>query len=405
MPKKSVFFDLFSGHRGIDLDDFLRTHIEGEDYIVWNGYVIPNDFGDAKSEYHAIRNCCAMFDVTPIRKYRIHGSDAGVFLDHLVTRPVSASPLMRGIYVAFCNEEGFLKDDAILYKFAEDDYLLMPSEIDHAAHFESLRQKLGLDDVSIEDRIHSLAGVSLQGPVSATVLHRWGFKGIEQLEPFEVRDFALGAGNIRVSRMGFTADLGYECWFDPKLYESFQTGLQSVSESMGIEIPGYGITAMEACRIEGGFIVPGWDCATERDPSPGFERTPYELNLGWLVELNQVDFVGRDALRESRNSGQRFALRGLVIESRTQPDEKATIQATIDGEILEIGTMPCISYSWGMERMIGNGSIQLPYADLKDAWTIIGGERVGVVLNRGPLINLPRRTQLPAPLHENLETS
>ena len=134
---------------------------------------------------------------------------------------------------------------------------------------------------------------------------------------------------------------------------------------MGIEIPGYGITAMEACRIEGGFIVPGWDCATERDRSPGFERTPYELNLGWLVELNQVDFVGRDALRENKNSGQRFALRGLVIESRTQPDEKATIQATIDGEILEIGTMPCISYSWGMERMIGNGSIQLPYADLK----------------------------------------
>jgi hypothetical protein len=101
MVKKSVFFDLFSRHRGIDLDDFLRTHREGEDYIVWNGYVIPNDFGDAESEYHAIRNCCAMFDVTPIRKYRIHGSDAGVFLDHLLTRPVTTSPLMRVIYVAF----------------------------------------------------------------------------------------------------------------------------------------------------------------------------------------------------------------------------------------------------------------------------------------------------------------
>jgi hypothetical protein len=53
----------------------------------------------------------------------------------------------------------------------------------------------------------------------------------------------------------------------------------------------------------------------------------------------------------------------------------------------------------------GNASIQLPYADLTEAWTIIGGERLGVVLQRGPLINLPRRTQLPAPLYENIETS
>jgi aminomethyltransferase len=401
--KKSAFFDLFSRHRGNDLDDYLRTHIEGEDYIVWNGYVIPNDFGDAESEYRALRNCCAMFDVTPIRKYRIHGRDAGVFLDHLLTRPVTASPVMRGIYVVFCNEEGILKDDAILYKFAEDDYLLMPSEMDHAAHFESLRQKLGLDDVSIEDRKESLAGVSLQGPVSATVLHRWGFKGIEQLEPFEVRDYPLGDGNIRISRMGFTADLGYECWFDPKRYEAFETGLLSVSESMGIDIPGYGITVMEACRIEGGFVVPGWDCATERDRSPGFERTPYELNLGWLVELNQVDFVGRDALCERKKDGHRFALRGFVIETRTKATQGATLHAMIDGEVVEIGTMPCISYSWGMERTIGNASIQLPYADLKEAWTIIDGERLGVELKCGPLINLPRRTQLPAPLHENIE--
>lgn len=405
MVKKSVFFDLFSRHRDIDLDDFLRTRREGEDYIVWNDYVIPNDFGDPESEYHAIRNCCAMFDVTPIRKYRIHGSDASVFLDHLLTRPVTTFPLMRVIYVAFCNEDGTLKDDAILYKLSDDDYLLMPSEMDHAAHFESLRQKLGLNNVSIEDRKESLAGVSLQGPASTTVLHRWGFKGIEQLEPFEVRDYALGDGNIRISRMGFTADLGYECWFDPKLYEAFETGLLSVRKSMGVDIPGYGITAMETCRIEGGFIVPGWDCATELFPSPGFERTPYELALGWLVDLDQVDFVGRDALRERKKDGHRFALRGFTIETRTEPDEEATLHATIDGEVVEIGTMPCRSYSWGMERIIGNASIQRPYADLKEAWTTIGGERLSVALKRGPLIDLPRRTQLPAPLYENIEMS
>ena len=400
MMKKSPFYDRFNRHHNTDLDDYLRTHTEADDYIVWNDYVIPNDFGDPESEYQAIRNRCAIFDVTPIRKYRIRGGDAGLFLDQLLTRPVRPSPSMRAIYVAFCDEKGILKDDAMLYKFADDDFLLMPSEIDHAAHFESLRRSLGLDDVSIEDRKESLAGASLQGPLSATVLHRWGFKGIEHLKPFEVKDYALGSGNICISRIGFTADLGYECWFKPNLYETFESGLLSVAKSMGVEIPGYGITAMETCRIEGGFIVPGWDCATEEEPRPGFERTPYELGLGWLVELNAADFVGRDALREKKKRGHRFALRGFTIETRKKPDEGAALHATINGETVEIGTMPCHSYSWGMQRTVGNASIQLPYADLKEAWTLIDGERLSVTLKRGPLIDLPRRTQLPAPIHE-----
>lgn len=403
--KKLPFYDLFNRNIEADLNDYVRTHTEGEDYIVWNDYLVPNHFGDAESEYQAIRNSCAIFDVTPIRKYSIRGGDAGQFLDRLVTRPVSHSPSMRGIYVALCDEKGILKDDAILYKFADDDYLMMPSEIDHTAHFESVRRTLGLDDVTITDCKESMAGVSLQGPLSATVLHRWGMDGIEHLKPFDVKDFPLGSGSIRISRMGFTADLGYECWFAPDLYGVFEAGLLSVSKEMGIDILGYGVTAMETCRIEGGFIVPGWDCATELDPSPSRERTPYELALGWLVKLKAADFVGRDALRERKESGHRFALRSFAIETRKPPDEDGTLHTSIDGETVEIGTMPCHSYSWGIERMIGNASIQLQYADLEEAWTVIDGERLDVVLKNGPLIDLPRRTQLPAPLHEVMETS
>ena len=54
-------------------------------------------------------------------------------LDYVLTRPVSNIQSMRGIYVAYCHEDGSMKDDSILYKFAHDDYLLMPSDIDHSA--------------------------------------------------------------------------------------------------------------------------------------------------------------------------------------------------------------------------------------------------------------------------------
>jgi aminomethyltransferase len=401
MLKKSAFFNFLNRHQGTDFDEFIRASTLDEHYIVWHEFAVPNDYGGAESEYRAIRNSCAMYDVSPIRKYRIRGSGAGTFLDHLVTRPVSSAPPMRAIYVAFCNDDGILRDDSILYKYADDDYLLTPAEVNHDEHFESLRQRLGINDVSIVECSEALAGISLQGPLSATVLQRWGFEAIEKLEPFEVRAYELAGGNMKISRLGFTADLGYECLFEPELCSAFEEGILAASAVMGIDIPGYGVTALEACRLEGGFIVPGWDCATEVFPNPGFERSPFELGLGWLVNLNAADFVGRDALREEKQNGHRYWLRSFEIDT-PHIEDGAELWATVGGKDIHIGVMPCHCWSWGMGRTIGNASIESPYAGLKQGWTTIGNKRLSVKLSCGPLISLPRRTQVPAPIDENI---
>ena len=134
-------------------------------------------YGDAELEYNAIRRSCAIFDGTPFRKVRIHGSGAGNFLDHLVTRPVSALASMRATYVVFCNEDGSLKDDSVLFKFDEDDYLIMPSDVDHIPYFEGLRAAPGhIADVAFTDRTYELTGLAIQGPLSAAALARNGVR-------------------------------------------------------------------------------------------------------------------------------------------------------------------------------------------------------------------------------------
>ncbi len=55
--------------------------------------------------------------------------------------------------------------------------------------------------------------------------------------------------------------------------------------------------------------MPGWDCSTEADPNPDLERTPFELGIGWLVELDERDFVGRAALMAQKENGHRFLRR------------------------------------------------------------------------------------------------
>ena len=162
--KKSPFFDFLNRRKGVDFENFLSEAVEDEHYINWNQFLLPNDYGDAQAEYAAIRNSCAMFDVSPLRKYRIRGRDCGAFLDRLLTRPASNAPSMRGIYVVFCNEDGSLKDDAILHKYSDEDYLLLPSDMDHSKYFDSLVKALNINDISITDCTGSMAGFCPAGP-------------------------------------------------------------------------------------------------------------------------------------------------------------------------------------------------------------------------------------------------
>jgi aminomethyltransferase len=395
--KKSALFD-FLNRREADFDAYVAASTVDEHYINWNEFVLPNDYGDAEAEYHAIRNRCAMFDVSPIRKYRIRGAAAGRFLDTLLTRRVSSALTMRGIYVIFCNEDGSLKDDSILYKYAEDDYMLMPSDMDHSVYFESLRQQLDIaaEDLSIIDCSDAWVGVALQGPCSATVLRAMGFELVEQLQPFEVRDYPLAGCTIRIARMGFTADLGYECWFPPGSCNAFEQGIESARKQLGWDIPGYGLGALEVCRLEGGFIVAGWDFATEADPSPGFERTPFDVGLGWLVDLEAEKFVGREALQNIKAQGQRYVLRSLQIDAQYKPDDGAPLFAEIDGQEQEVGSINCSVWSWGLEKMIGNATIERQYADISEASIRVGDECRTVLLARGPVLKLERRNQVPA---------
>lgn len=398
MLKKSPFFDFLNRRTKTDFQQFVTESVEEIDYIDWNGCLLPDDYGDSEAEYRAIRNECAMFDVSPLRKYRITGSECGAFLDRLLTRPVSKSGTMRGVYVVFCNEDGSLKDDAILHKYSEDDYLLLPSDIDHSAYFEALQARFEIHGVTITDCTDSMVGFALQGPYSATVMSHMGFQGIEHLPPFEIQDFPFADGAVRVSRMGFTADLGYECWIQPDLRPAIEARVRQVRKTLNMEIPGYGLNALQACRLEGGFIVAGWDCATEADPEPGFERSPFELNLARLVNLEAADFVGKEALLEQKGSGCLFALLSFEMEGRCKPADGTALYAREGDREKPVGSINSSAWSETLGKTIGHASIESHYAGQDSAWIDLDGQKVQLKLSSPPLLKLKRARQLPAPI-------
>lgn len=394
--RKSTFFDFLNRYTAYGFEDFIATAKEDIDYINWHGYGLIMAFGDESSEYSAVRNSCALFDASPIKKYKISGADAGTFIDSLMTRQISKQKPMHVSYATLCNENGMLLDDGLLYKFADDSYLLMVSEIDHDVHFANV--SVGFENLEIEEVTSSLSGLAVQGPKSCAVLNCMKFTSVETLKPFEIKNFEFCGSEVTVARAGFTADLGYELWFEPDLNEAVEQAISKAEEELNIQISGYGLNALNALRLEGGFIVPGWETAQTFE-SDEDERTPAELGISWTVDLaRDDDFVGKTALLKERENGPRFKTIGLTIDKRCDPEDGINLYSTIDGKTHQVGTLPSVAWSYGLKCHISLASIKSDFAsDNVEYHLEIDGEQIACRVTALPFVKFDRYHQTPAP--------
>jgi len=399
--KKSSFFDFLNRYRIDDFESYLARSEEDIDYINWHDYCLPMTYSDEATEYQAVRSTCGLFDASPIKKYRFSGVDAGKFLDAVMTRQMSRKKSMQVIYAVLCNEDGMLLDDGLLYKFSEDNYLLMVSEIDHDEHFAKISSRFG--SLKIDEVSPSLSGLAFQGPKSCEILNHMGFSSIEDLKPFEIKIFPFSGGNITVARVGFTADLGFEIWFEPQLNTAVEQAIRDVETTLNIKIDGYGLKALNALRLEGGFIVPGWETAQTFEDNE-FERTPMELGLSWIVELDRKeDFIGKTALLKEREQGPRFKTIGLTLDTAmglgSDVQDGIDVFAVIHGDVLNIGTIPSVAWSYGLRCWLGLASVKSGlYSSNLEYHVQIGDEQIICRQANLPFVKFDRYRQIPAPL-------
>ncbi len=293
-----------------------------EAWSSWNGYKFADYYYDAEYEYFCVRNQCATYDITPMQKYEISGSDAEKMLNRMVTRDVAKIGMNRVAYCLWCTDEGRMIDDGTIFRLADDRFMLTCGSPCTAW----LRMSaFGFADVTVTDISDDLAALSLQGPTSCAVLKAMGLSGIEQLKPFGVMRFPFQGGSLMVSRTGFTGDLGYELWITANLALALWDDLYEAGEHYGIQP--YGEAATNMARLEAGFIMPAMEF-NEALHTVHFEhdQTPFELNLGWLVDFGKPHFSGRAALLQQKQNGPKYTLTKLDIEGN-KPAEGSWIYA------------------------------------------------------------------------------
>jgi aminomethyltransferase len=270
----------------------------------WAGYVVASSYElSHEREYHAIRGSAALFDVSPLYKYRVRGKDAARLLDHVVTRSISQLEVGQVAYTPWCDAAGKVLDDGTVARLGEAEFRMTSAE----PNLRWLEDNASELEVEIEDVTESLAALSLQGPASRAIL------GDLELRYFRLARRYLGDIPVAISRTGYTGDLGYEIWVSARDAIALWDYLIEAGTPYGI-VPA-GMLALDMARIEAGLMLIEVDYVPARKALIESQTSsPYELDLGWTVNLQKERFVGREALALEASRGPQWQFVGVEID-------------------------------------------------------------------------------------------
>src|ERR1700730_8524218 len=331
-----------------------------DSFVPWAGYSTVDVFTSVEQEYFAIRNASSLYDLTPMVKYRISGADALRFLNRLVSRDIRKIGTGRVAYTVWCDDEGHLIDDGTVFCMGPNEYRICTAE----RQLDWFRASAIGFDVEIREVTEDVAALAVQGPTSAKLLKAVGLGGVELLKPFEHGEFTMprAAGSesipMRVSRTGFTGDLGYELWMQPADAEAVWDALMEVGRTRAVRP--VGSRALNMVRIEAGFVLPNLDFVSAAHTLYlGTERSPLELGLAWLVDFNKGHFTGRRALLAEQARGPRRRLVGLDIEG-TKPAHNALLYTARSGK-KEAGGVTSATWAPTCKRNLALAMVEAPY--------------------------------------------
>lgn len=279
-------------------------------YREWSGYYTVSVYEvHHEHEYNAIRNACALIDITPLYKYLISGKDATKLVNRVITRDINKVAVGQVIYCCWCDEQGKVIDDGTITRLEENMYRWTAAD-------PSLRwfRQNGLNmSVQIEDISEKVAALALQGPTSGTLLKSLAEAEIANLKYFRMSRGQIAGVAVDISRTGYTGDLGYEIWVPWSQAVKVWDAL--MEKGRQFDIHAAGMLALDVARIEAGLLLIEVDyISSKKALIPGQKYSPYELGFGKMVHLEKENFVGKAALESSHRNGVERQLVGLELD-------------------------------------------------------------------------------------------
>jgi len=221
---------------------------------VFGDWEVPMRFSTAIEEHMAVRTNVAFFDVSHMGRALLKGPDVIPLIQYIYTKDLSkVKPgFMSGPTLAL-NEWARVKDDEMLYKINDEEWLFVPNALAREKMLNYIRNTAIAKGFRVEvvDLTNTYSMIALQGPRAVEVMESLGAKWAGDLKPLEFRlnEEFNGIKTFLVSRSGWTGEDGFEIWGEHGEIRKLVEALVA----RGVKPAG--LIARDTLRIEMGFVL------------------------------------------------------------------------------------------------------------------------------------------------------
>ncbi|MFD4006598.1 glycine cleavage system aminomethyltransferase GcvT [Brachybacterium paraconglomeratum] len=308
----------------------------GATFTDFAGWRMPVRYDSDLAEHRAVRESAGLFDLSHMGEIHLRGPQAGEALDHAMAGKLSAVAVGRAKYTLLLTEQGGVIDDVIVYRLAEDHYLVVANASNAVVDAEEIRARVAGFDVEVDDASDRTSLIAVQGPASEQILldlldaEDSGVEGVtaEDITSMKYYRFAEGTyrgGDLLVARTGYTGEDGFELYVGDDSAEELWKALTAVG---GDRIVPCGLACRDTLRLEAGMPLYGNELSRD--------LLPAQAGMGRVVALSSKgDFVGREATEAAQTEGLPVLV-GLAAEGRRAARAGSAVR---DGEGNEIGAV------------------------------------------------------------------
>ncbi|CAH8243981.1 glycine cleavage system aminomethyltransferase GcvT [Paenibacillus melissococcoides] len=348
--------------------------------IDFGGWELPVQFSGIQREHEAVRQQAGLFDVSHMGELFVSGSAAFSFLQKMTTNDLSKLEDGKAQYSLLCYPHGGVVDDLLVYRLAEDRYMLVvnASNTDKVVQWVQDHAEKG---VHIDNASSRTALLALQGPQALSIMTQATEAAVGNLKSFHfLSDVQVCGVRALVSRTGYTGEDGFELYIAADDAPHLWSELLRIGEPFGLVPAGLG--ARDTLRFEAKLPLYGQELSEQ--------ITPLEAGLGWCVKLNKGEFIGREAIAKQKEEGVPRRLAGIEMIDRGIPRTHYPVYA---GDKL-IGEVTSGTQSPTLKRNLGLALIESPYAELDTELEVeIRGKRLKARVVAAPFYQRPTTTK------------
>ncbi len=304
-------------------------------------YKTAEGTGSIVDEHNQVRTCGGVFDVSHMGRLRLKGRHARRLLERACSRRIHDMQEGQCRYTLICNETGGVKDDALVYRMSEDEFLFVVNGSNREKitdHLKSIRGDLVCE---IDDRTMKTAMIAIQGPTVMELFSNFS-KEIPALKRFRFAVKNLMIMKLIVSRTGYTGEDGVEVILPANMIGmAMKLIAQNVDpNSPDSPLKGTGLGARDTLRMEAAMPLYGHEL--------GEDINALEVNMPFALNMDKDEhelgepFVGQEALKQTiAEGGPRRQLVGLLVEGKRTARQHMPV--LVNSEPLGVVTSACVS--------------------------------------------------------------